>query len=112
VNAAPDVPPLVLVRTDAPGGHRIRVTGDVDLATHGQLAYVLHAAVRCHERVVVDLAGVGFLDAGGVGTLVGAQADARERGHTLTVDGATGPVRRLLDLVGVLPGLRDLDSAG
>jgi len=108
VSRAHGVPPLVIEETDGPGGYRIGVTGDLDLATHGALADVLLRAVRCHERVVVDLDGVAFLDARGIGTLVEAQAAAHARGHALTVDRVGGQPRWLLDLVGVLPRLSGL----
>ncbi|GIJ49117.1 hypothetical protein Val02_60030 [Virgisporangium aliadipatigenens] len=112
MSRAHDVPPLGVERADEPGGHRIRVTGELDVATNERLAEVLRDAIRTHERVIVDLAGVGFLDAGAVGTLVAAEADARGRGRVLVIDRAHGPVLRLLTLVGVLTRLQGLNSAG
>ena len=49
-------------------------------------------------RVVLDLATCEFLDAGALGVIVGLELQLAARGQELVVDGATGQVKRLIDL--------------
>ncbi|GAA0487736.1 hypothetical protein Ade02nite_11920 [Paractinoplanes deccanensis] len=83
------------------GEARVILSGDCDLSVQDELVTVLLAAVDGHERVVVDLAAVGFLDSSGVHSLVTAHHTARERGGRVIVAGATGAVATVLDITGV-----------
>jgi anti-sigma B factor antagonist len=77
--------------------------GELDLATRAPLADELQSLVAAGATsVVVDLAGVTFLDSTGLGTLL----EARRLGADLSLRNPQGRVRRLLDLVmidGVVP---------
>lgn len=53
------------------------------------------------EVVVVDLAAVTFLDATGLGVLVGAKKRARAAGGRIVVAGARPPIFRVFDLTGL-----------
>jgi anti-sigma B factor antagonist len=77
----------------------VRVTGDVDFATAGRLRDALLTSAAGGRPVVVDLSGVAFLDAAGLSALVAGRRAAAGR---LTVVGATGIARRILDLTGLL----------
>lgn len=87
--------------TDEGGALRVTLTGECDLAVADQLSDALLAAVRRAPLVIVDLAGLGFLDSTGVHGLVTAHHAAREHGGRLAVVNAVGPVAMVLDLTGV-----------
>lgn len=81
---------------------RLLVRGDVDLVSHEQLREALNIAVAGTQPrpIEVDLSGVTFLDATGVGIMVAAYNSARRQGLTLRVGGAAGIVRRVLEITG------------
>ena len=93
--------PFTATTSDEPGQVRVSLTGDCDLAVGEQLRAALRDAVSRSEVVVVDLAGVGFLDSSGVHGLVTAHRAARERGGHLYVEHPTGVVATVLDVTGV-----------
>jgi anti-anti-sigma factor len=57
--------------------------------------------------VVVDLAGVQFLDSSGIAVLLKGRRLADERGAAYRVAGAHGMVKRILELSGVWEHLCD-----
>jgi anti-sigma B factor antagonist len=77
----------------------IRVTGDVDLATADQLRDALVRSADSGLPVLVDLAGVGFLDATGVSALIAGRQAA---GGRFRITGASGVVHRILSITGLL----------
>ena len=79
----------------------IAVTGDVDIATADELRAHLARAVECHEVVVVDLAGVGFMDSTGLGVLVASYNRAARSGRRLVVARPQKIVKNALRLVQV-----------
>jgi anti-anti-sigma factor len=86
-------------------GHQatVAVTGDVDLSSVPPLDAALAAAARTAdaEAVVVDLAGVTFLDSSGISVLLRGRrlADEHEVGYRVT--GANGLVLTVLEMTGV-----------
>jgi anti-anti-sigma factor len=78
----------------------VSVRGEVDLATVPVLQSRLHRAIDTHvgQTVVVDLDGVGSLDANGLGVLVAALGRATRHGGDIA-------------LVGNAPGLLSLLSS-
>ena len=77
----------------------VRVSGDVDIATAGQLRDALVTSADGGHPVVADLSGVTFLDAAGLSALV---AGRRATGGRLRIVGATGVAHRILSLTGLL----------
>jgi len=85
------------------------VRGDVDLNTEAQLAQALRDAITTHQadELVVDLAGVPFLDSSGVRALLQARATAAEHGMSVRVRNPQDLVAQVLrvtlvaDLFGV-----------
>lgn len=76
--------------------------GQVDLATAPKLAEALTGAHGTGvTQIVVDLAGVDFLDSIGVRVLVEAARQAAQREVSLSVRGAHGWVARVLEITGV-----------
>jgi anti-sigma B factor antagonist len=93
---------------DLGGGHPERglvlvaISGEVDLATVPELRSALHRVISPStgevEEVVVDLAAVEFIDASGVGALVGAAAEAARVGIRFRLQAPSPPVERVLSL--------------
>lgn len=84
----------------ADGQVRVELAGEIDLHVRDDLKAALEAAIRAGADVVVDLTDVTFLDASGVGALVGARRKL-EGQHDLRIHGARAGVRRVLDITGV-----------
>jgi anti-anti-sigma factor len=101
-----DVAPLLLearLRMDVhhtPEAVVLTLEGELDLATTPMLKTALalvHAGGTC-PLVMLDLAGVGFMDGAGVGCITRAARRLGERGVALAVIHPSRPVRRLLEL--------------
>lgn len=63
------------------------------------------------RRIHVDLRGLEGIDLEGVAVLVHAFQESERRGKALTVEGATGMVRRRLHTTGILRIMEPPDSA-
>ncbi|MEU1842285.1 STAS domain-containing protein [Micromonospora sediminicola] len=109
---------LVLSTRQGSVGTVIEVAGDLDMSTTSRLRDRLDEVVRGGARVVVvDLAGVGFMDSSGLGVLVVAHKDLRARDGWLALAGVGGSVRRVLSVtsvdrvIGVFDTVRDAEEA-
>ncbi|MDG4811096.1 STAS domain-containing protein [Micromonospora sp. WMMD1120] len=71
-------------------------TGDIDLDTGDTLRAALRHAADMGGHVVVDLARVHVIDSTGLGLLVRAHRDARERGVTLSLAAPSRFIRTVL----------------
>jgi anti-anti-sigma factor len=78
----------------------VHVAGELDLATRKQLLTTMIAGN--HPTMVIDLAGVTFMDCSGYGSLVASQLAVEGGGRTLTIIGQTGQPARLLELIAEL----------
>lgn len=84
---------------------RVVVQGEIDLVTAPMLERHLHEAISTgRELVEVDLSGVTFMDARGVGVLVGARNAAGDK-TVLRLHAPSDQVLRMLDLCGIGLGL-------
>jgi anti-anti-sigma factor len=92
----------VTVSTDD-GQVVVAAAGDLDVITAGLLREALARAVSlaASRPIVVDLAGVRFMDSSGVQALLDGYHSAMVAGGTLTVRGVAGTVERVLDVVGL-----------
>jgi anti-sigma B factor antagonist len=81
----------------------IELMGEVDLATVDALQAQIAAALNTHDvtAVVVDLAGVTFLDSTGISALLKGRRSADEHAKGYWIDAAHGMVREVLDISGV-----------
>jgi anti-anti-sigma factor len=80
----------------------VTVGGEVDLETASQLGeHALEALRDVSAHVVVDLAGVTFMDSTGLKVLLSIQRRAALAGGSFAVAGATRTVRRILALTGL-----------
>ncbi|MEA3076140.1 MAG: anti-sigma factor antagonist [Actinomycetota bacterium] len=86
-------------------GTEISVHGEVDIATAPLLRSALAGAVAMGARLTVDLAGVTFMDAAGVGVLAGAATLARRVGGDLVLRDPSRPTLRVLDLTRLLDAM-------
>jgi anti-anti-sigma factor len=83
---------------------QVSVTGEVDLATAHLLYGGLLSVLREYAPavLVIDLAGVTFLDCAGLGALVGARNVAMKSGCQVRISHVRPIVRRMLEASGLL----------
>ena len=87
--------------TDDRGRKVLVASGDIDLQTAPTFRRQIERAVEPGELLVIDLRQVTFMDSPGLGTLVYCDRLQRERGGQLVLKDPSGPVRELLDMVGL-----------
>lgn len=93
---------LRLAARRAGGRVTVRVAGDLDIATKPELAAYLTSTLRDgDQRVSLDLAGVTFIDAGGLGVLVGFRNRIRQQDIELVLVDSAACVLRLLKITGL-----------
>jgi len=79
------------------------VAGEIDIATADILRSALERARESGRRDIwVDLSDVTFMDSSGLNALVRADHDFAGHNGRLTVICPTGPVRRTLELTGLV----------
>jgi anti-sigma B factor antagonist len=75
------------------------VEGEIDISTMPELRQTLAKVIaQRREEVIVDLAAVEFIDASGVGVLVGAAGEAARAGVKFRLHAPSPPVERVLTL--------------
>jgi anti-sigma B factor antagonist len=79
----------------------VMVTGEVDIATVAQLRERLSQLTAEGFPLIADLDRVSFIDAAGLGALVGAARRSAEHGASLRVVCAQPQIRRLLKVTKV-----------
>ena len=86
------------------GGHAVvALRGELDLADASAVASHLIAAVAaCGPSIIVDLAGLEFIDCCGLGVLVRVLKWTRERGGGMCLAGPRPRVRRVLEMTGLI----------
>jgi anti-sigma B factor antagonist len=87
--------------TDGPS-FTLSLHGEIDLSNVHRAERELHSldAGRRHERVILDMTGLEFIDSAGIAWLVREIRRANGNGR-LQVRGVTPSVRRVLSLTGV-----------
>jgi len=79
----------------------VAVGGEIDIATAGQLRDQLYALATGSRPLIADLDQATFIDAAGLGALVGASRRAAQHGARLQVVCARPQIRRLFELTGL-----------
>lgn len=92
---------LVIAVRRRPGYVLVTVSGEIDIATAGQLRGQLAGPAGGGQQVIIDFSRVSFIDAAGIGVLAGAAARAAARGGSLQLAAAGRQVRRVLVLTGL-----------
>jgi anti-sigma B factor antagonist/stage II sporulation protein AA (anti-sigma F factor antagonist) len=91
------------------------IYGELDYWSGARLEQHLQSLAAAHHgRIVLDVAGLGFCDAGGVGVLVRGHARAQEQEGWLRLAGGDRRIRHLLrvvSLTGVLPMFESVGDA-
>lgn len=81
----------------------VRPSGEVDIATAGQLQEaVIKRLNRGCAHVVVDLRAVTFLDSSGISALIACHRRAQELAAVVAFIVGGGCTRRVLELTGVI----------
>ena len=76
----------------------VALTGDVDLQSSPAVRQQLLSSFDNYSRVVVDLAGVTYIDSSGVASLVEAFQLARKKGGYFALVSVSAAVMRVLSL--------------
>lgn len=89
----------------------VSVSGEVDLATAGELSdHALEALRTVSPHVVVDLTDVSFMDSTGLKSLITIDQRTALAGGSFSVVGPSRSVRKLLSLTGLDETFRVYDS--
>jgi anti-sigma B factor antagonist len=79
----------------------LSVAGELDIATTGQLRARAESELAGALTLTLDLSGVTFIGAAGLGTLVVIQHLAYRNGTTVLLAGTTPRLRELVKAVGL-----------
>jgi anti-anti-sigma factor len=83
------------------GRTRVRLRGELDIATAAAVTERLRVLRERHESVLLDLDGLTFIDASGVRLVLAAAEDSRRDGWAFAVTHGSHPVRRVFVLLGL-----------
>jgi anti-sigma B factor antagonist len=91
---------IVKIETDEQAPEtRITVEGEVDLYSSPELREaVLEAVPRSSDGVVVNLAGVSYMDSSGVATLVEGLRSAKKHDRSFALESPSAAVTKVLEL--------------
>jgi anti-sigma B factor antagonist len=88
--------------TDGDGNQIISVTGELDIATAEQAyAYISDVIDAWPTPVSVDLSGLTFCDASGLGALARVARHARQAGRQLKLTAARPSLRKIMRITGL-----------
>jgi anti-sigma B factor antagonist len=90
----------------------VRLGGSCDLATAPGLRQTLHELHPPEvSEVVLDVSDLEFIDSTGLGVVLGAMRRLREGGGSLSIAGAQGIVRRVLEITDLDKVIPMVDTA-
>jgi anti-sigma B factor antagonist len=96
------VKPFSIELRPVDGTCHVVLTGELDIATHGEAEAKLKEAQQSGASVVVlDLRGLSFMDSTGLRLLVQADSRARESGQRLAIVRGPDAVHRVLEITGL-----------
>ena len=99
-------------RTDADGYQVVTVTGELDVATAEQAyAYLSEVIDDQPVPVSVDLAGLTFCDASGLGVLAKAARHARQAGRQLRLTSVRPSLLKIMRITGLDRAFPELRSS-
>ena len=94
--------------------HVVRVEGELDLSTGGELETLLAALSKPPLIVVLDFTALTFIDSTALRVLLTEHRKARAEGYEFVIAGAQGPVREVFRITAfdiTLPLVTDVASA-
>jgi anti-anti-sigma factor len=97
-----DMVPFEVETTERNGLATVTIRGELDCATAPSLRAALEDLDAVARVVRIDLSAADFMDCAGVGVLVVSHRRLSRRGGGLVLDSPSGPVRRVLELTGLL----------
>jgi anti-sigma B factor antagonist len=106
-------PPPFAIEVQQQGNRtQLTLSGELDLATVGQLEEAIASRLSAGEDVVVDLRGLAFMDSSGVRALVSGHADAQDGGGSLTIvrPARDSEVDRVIEVSGIASALGMVDE--
>lgn len=78
------------------------LSGELDVVSAPELQHHLaEVLAESHDRVMLDLNGLRFVDSAGVSVLIRAKQTAESGGHTLVLRRPTEQLERVFALVGL-----------
>ncbi len=83
------------------GDRLLMLEGELDIATAPALALLLDRLRRRGHSVVLDLAGITFIDSSGLGLLMDALVESQRDGWEFSIRRPSQAVRRVVALAGV-----------
>jgi anti-sigma B factor antagonist len=106
----------VEIEKPSPGVAVVHFTGALTLGTslHAADAQLQKTIKDGAAKVVLDMAGVPYMDSAGLGVLVQASGIARQQGGDLRLSGVSGRVEELIRMTrtdALLPMDADVDSS-
>jgi anti-anti-sigma factor len=93
---------------DWPDSLRLQLVGELDLDGIEELRLALLAAEDPARLLIVDLAGLDFIDCAATACLFRVAVHLFRTGRRVLLAGGHGQVARLLDLTGIPPGVEQL----
>lgn len=78
----------------------VTLRGDLTFADHEQFRFVLTSLANSPDskNIVINVSSVGFIDSAGIGMLIIAHDEAKERQQQLAIRGARDQVKAALDI--------------
>jgi anti-sigma B factor antagonist len=90
----------------------VTIKHDLDASTAAETTAYLSAEIDAgHARLAIDLSGVAYLSSAGLRVILIALRSARSSGGDLRLAGATGDIRRILEVSGVAKLTRTFHTA-
>lgn len=83
-------------------GNTLTIEGGVDLANAPVLRHRLHRLRQRHQTVIIDIAGVTYMDSSGFGALFRFCRELRHQGGQLVLRRPTAHIRRMLEITDML----------
>ncbi len=78
------------------------VSGEIDADNCGEFGEAVRRGVTADGPLDIDMASVGFVDSSGVSELLAIRATFEERGQVVRIVNPSRPVRRVLEVTGLL----------
>jgi anti-anti-sigma factor len=89
--------------------HHVTLFGDLDLAEAGRLCESLVDIAG--STVVVDLSGLTFIDAAGVGAILEAKAKVERDGHAFRIGATCEMVQKVFEVCGLQDLIEDVPNS-